>query len=217
MLPKAILIVFASLQLFSCQRPYETAEKNFAETTALNKTYDAVIIPGYPAEEGKWSFLMKIRVVWSFYLYQQGIARNIIYSGSAVHNAYEEGKLMALYGLAMGIPKENVFIEDKAEHSFENLFYGYKLARSKGFQSLAIATDPIQTMMLSDECKSHNVDVVPIARSIMDSLVVTVPDYEVDKESTVMADFTPLSERESWLVRLNRSTGRHLKGVNWDE
>jgi hypothetical protein len=44
---------------------------------ARDQTYDLVVVPGVPLENGKWSRTMKARVYWSKYLYDQGIAKNI--------------------------------------------------------------------------------------------------------------------------------------------
>ena len=73
--------------------------------------YDAIIVPGVPFDGKHWSEAMKMRVQWSNYLYKKGIAKNIIYSGSAVYTEYEEAKIMALYGEALGIPKEHIFTD----------------------------------------------------------------------------------------------------------
>ncbi len=65
-----------------------------------NAPYDAIIVPGVPYDGKHWSETMRNRVQWSIYLYKKGIAKNIIYSGSAVYTEYEEAKIMALYGEA---------------------------------------------------------------------------------------------------------------------
>lgn len=91
---------------------------------------------------------MKGRVYWAKYLYDKGITRNILFSGSSVYSPYYEGKIMALYAAALGIPKEHIFTETRAEHSTENAYYGYKRALQLGFTHIALASDPFQSKLL---------------------------------------------------------------------
>src|SRR4051812_801624 len=114
------ILAIGSLSVYACiffrrsaKRLYSRAEKK--------KPYDAIIVPGVPYESslGKWSDIMKMRVHWSYHLYKEGIAKNIIYTGGAVYTPYVESKIMSMYGEALGVPKENIFIESKAEHSTE--------------------------------------------------------------------------------------------------
>lgn len=72
-----------------------------------------------------------------------------MYSGSSAYSPYYEGEIMALYAIAIGIPKENVFTETRAEHSTENLFYVYLKAKKLGFTHIALATDPFQAKQTS--------------------------------------------------------------------
>src|ERR1700751_3639559 len=74
--------------MFMGGKPYAKAYKK--------KPYDAVIVTGIPYDSanGKWDYLMKIRVYWSWLLYKNGIAKNIIYSGSAVYTPYMESRIM---------------------------------------------------------------------------------------------------------------------------
>lgn len=97
---------------------------------AEKKTYDIIVVPGVPLVNGQWSDVMKARVYWSKYLFDKGIARNIMYSGSSVYTPYKEGEVMAMYAKAIGIPAEHIFTETKAEHSTENIYYSYKKAKN---------------------------------------------------------------------------------------
>ena len=57
------------------------------------------------------------RVVWAVYLHRIGVTRRIIMSGSAVYSPWVEAKVMREYAVALGVPREDVLIEDRAEHS----------------------------------------------------------------------------------------------------
>src|SRR6185369_3322646 len=127
--------LYPVLTLFGCAFSGKTSKKLFNE--ASRKQYDIIVVPGVPLENGKWSKTMKGRVYWSKFLYDKGIAKNIMYSGSAVYTPYYEAQVMGLYAVALGIPKENIFTETKAEHSTENIYYSYYKAKQLGFKTIA--------------------------------------------------------------------------------
>ena len=133
------LVLLMALLLSSCTFSKKACLRMLEESRKA--PYDIIIVPGVPFEEGNWSWVMKGRVYWSKYLYDNGITKNIMYSGSAVYSPYVEGRIMALYAVALGIPEENVFSETLAEHSTENVYYSYKKARKLGFERIALATD----------------------------------------------------------------------------
>src|SRR5947207_556375 len=134
------------LSAVSCSYPSKIQKRLFR---AIEKQqFDVIIVPGMPFQNNQWRGIMKERVYWSKYLYDKGIAKNVIYSGAAVYSPYYEGKIMALYAEALGIPKEHIYSEIKAEHSTENIYYSYKLAKKLGFKRIALASDAFQTKLL---------------------------------------------------------------------
>jgi uncharacterized SAM-binding protein YcdF (DUF218 family) len=154
LLISGVCIIICTMSLFSTLFLKNYASRQFSQAER-KKPYDVIIIPGFPFDSirGKWDTLMKSRVYWSYYLYKRGIASNIIYSGSSVYTPYIESKIMAMYGKAIGIPDNHIFTEEQAEHSTENIYYSYQLAQKMGFQKIAIATDPLQSLLLISFCK----------------------------------------------------------------
>jgi len=204
----SILIVLTSCATRNPEKDLHKALKG--------EPYDAIIVPGipYPYENGQWHPVMKIRVYWSEYLYKKGIAKNIIYSGSAVYSPYVESKVMALYGEALGIPRENIFEETKAEHSTENLYYSYKMAQKLGFKRIALATDPYQDGLLRRFGKKLKLEIayIPIVFDTLKKINMTDP---VIKDSTALvSDFISLTERESFWKRWKGTLG---KNINYNE
>ena len=129
-----ILITLAGLFFSSLHFYYNVI---FLPTSLLKETIaqpaDVIIVPGVQYAGNKWSMVMKWRVYWSAWLYKKGLAKNIIYSGGAVYSPYTEAKIMAMYAEKLGVPAEHIFLETKAEHSTENLYYSFQLAKQKGF------------------------------------------------------------------------------------
>jgi uncharacterized SAM-binding protein YcdF (DUF218 family) len=129
---KMLIFLLSMVTVTSCAFSSRTCSK-LLKKPMEEGPYDIIIVPGVPFTDGKWSFIMKGRVCWSKYLYDKGIANNVIYSGAAVYSPYCEAEIMALYAEKLGIPAEHILTETKAQHSTENVYYSYMKARKLGF------------------------------------------------------------------------------------
>ena len=194
--------------LNSCAYSSKTSKQLLKES--LNKKYDMIVVPGIPPEEGKWSATMKERVFWSKFLYEKGIAKNVMYSGSAVYSPYNEAEIMAMYGEKLGIPKENIYTEIKAEHSTENIYYSYRKAKKLGFSTIALASDPFQTKMLrrfTRKIVSQDVAFIPIVYYTLLPMKAIIPDPTIDFEKAYVKNFKAITEREGFFKRLRGTRG----------
>jgi uncharacterized SAM-binding protein YcdF (DUF218 family) len=201
-------LIACSVLAFACASP-PASYRNAIEKAP----FDAIIVPGIPYLNESWeSNIMKDRVAWSFYLYSKGITRNVIYSGNAVYSPYVEGKIMALYGIALGIPPEHVFSEEQAEHSTENLVYSYRLAKKMGFVKVAVATDPTQSAALRTFAWDLGipVDFIPVVYDSLNRMMVD-PSPRIDPSGAFVHDFVPISKRENFLKRGLGTMGLDMK------
>ncbi len=176
-----------------------------------NGPWDAVIIPGIPFQGGDWDSVMKARVLWSWVIYRNGWARHIIYSGGAVHTPFVESRVMALYGAALGIPEENIFCETRAEHSVENVYYSYELARKQGWRSLCLGTDPFQSRMLMAFTRkrlSTPIQHLPIDYDSIRAYHHLNP--QIDPTSAYQGEFRPLHQRQGFRRRWRGTLGTDL-------
>lgn len=200
-----ILSLLLATILFGCKSP----EKIYAANIE-NAPYDAIIVPGVPYDTA-WSRTMKGRVLWSYHLYQTGVARNIIYSGSAVYTPYVESRIMAEYAKALGIPETHIFTEENAEHSTENLSYSVAIAQAKGFENIALATDPYQNAMLQSFGRRKNLPVTFLP-FIADTLeLYNHIDVTIDPTSAYRQNFVSLPDREGFIKRLMGTMGFNIK------
>lgn len=136
-----------------------------------------------------------------------------MFSGNAVYTPYIESEIMALYAEAIGVPKENIFTESKAEHSTENIYYSYKKAKQLNFKTIALASDPFQTKMLKRFTRlrvDKNVILIPIIFDTLKSLEPQMTDPVIEISKTFVKDFIPLPDRKSFGVRLKGTMGRDL-------
>lgn len=187
----------------SAYRAYELAEPNMP--------FDAIIVPGVPYDTA-WSQVMKMRVLWSVDLYKKGITEKVIYSGSAVYSPYVEAEIMALYAQKLGVNPNDIIIENRAEHSTENLWYGYHLALEHGLENIALATDPFQNAMLKSFANRKDIpmDYIPV---IIDQLkpIFENTSVSIDPESAFVEDFVALPDRESRTKRWMGTLGFNIK------
>lgn len=205
-----ILFCLTSCYVFSPIRksPYNTFKANSA-----NKPFDLIIVPGVPYNGNNWSKIMKDRILWSKFLFEKGYTKNILYSGGAVYTPYIESKIMALYAEALGIPKENIFTEEKAEHTTENLYYSYQLAKEKGFKKIALATDPYQTNNLQGYLKKKKFDVslLPIQYDTVSIIKTLEPKILSASAKVDTTTFVSIKKRESFFKRMRGTMGKNIK------
>ena len=191
-----ILITLAGFIFTSLHFYYNTfLLPSFLLKNVIAKPVDVIVVPGVQYNGLKWNTVMKWRVYWSVYLYKKGLAKNIIYSGSAVYSPYTEATIMALYAEKMGVPKEHIFLETKAEHTTENLYYAYQLAKQKGFSSIAFATDPFQSNMIAPYVKKFNLDVSLVAIDIPILYKIEMQDFEIESSIAYQLNFISIEER----------------------
>jgi hypothetical protein len=186
------------------------ARESYAQAK-LDKPYDVIIVPGVPYTDNGMVEVMKMRVFWAKHLYDSGYAKNIIFSGSSVYSPYVEGIVMKLMADSLGIPPEHTFAETKAEHSTENVYYSWKMAKRMGFKKIAVATDPFQAQLLKgfteEYCKG--VCMVPIMLGTMGIGNKQLPN--INLTSAFVKDFVPLPKREGLWKRLKGTRGKRVK------
>ena len=207
-----LAILLSACMLFtSCAYSGKAAAKLLLK--ARTKSYDMIVVPGVPFTNNQWDKVMRGRVLWSKYLYDQGIAKNIMYSGSSVYSAYYEGEIMALYAHAIGIPSEHIFTETKAEHSTENIFYSYKKAQKAGFKTIALASDPFQTKSLrrfTQKKISTDVDFIPWVRSIVLEMDKKLAPPGIDYLQAENKAFISIKKRQGLMKRLKGTRGKNI-------
>jgi uncharacterized SAM-binding protein YcdF (DUF218 family) len=201
------LVVIGIIGIVSCGSTRTAFEKVKPEMP-----FDAVIVPGVPYDTA-WSDVMRARVLWSYHLYTQGLTKNIIFSGSAVYSPYIEARIMAEYAKKLGVPAEHVFTEERAEHSTENVFYSYYMAKDLGFQKVALATDPFQSKMVRSFAKRKKLDLAFVP-AIFDTIHAYYDDMEaitIDPTRAKVEDFVALPDREGFWKRFAGTMGKNLK------
>jgi uncharacterized SAM-binding protein YcdF (DUF218 family) len=203
-----MLLITIAVGTSSCGKIFTHATYQRAQQRGA---YDAVIVPGFPyhADAKNINTIYKIRIYWAYHLYKTGMARNIIFSGGAVHTPYVEARIMAEYAKELGVPEEHIIIEDRAEHSTENLFYGYELAKERGLRRVAVATDPFQSEMIRYLTMKDNlpVEFIPAVVGIITKEYWNTYELSIDPSTAMVDDFVPLKQRLSKEERRRGTAG----------
>ncbi|MES1218530.1 MAG: YdcF family protein [Bacteroidota bacterium] len=199
-----ILFLPAALVVSACSFSGKATKKLFTKASA-GAPYDVIIVPGSPLENGKWGRTMKGRIYWAKFLFEKGIAKNIMFSGASVYTPYYEAKVMSLYAQALGIPGKNIYEELKAEHSTENVYYSYKYAQKLGFKKIALASDPFQTRMLRKYARkkvSADIALIPFVVDTLEKIDPAMIDPVIDFQPAFNPDFISIKKRDSFWKRM---------------
>lgn len=185
------------------------AENSYADAKR-HKPYDVIVVPGVPFEKKEISSVMKMRILWAKHLYDSGYTNNIIFSGSAVYNPFVEALAMKQIADSLGIPGEHLFAEVKAEHSTENTYYGWKMAKELGFKKIALASDPFQSALLRRFTKKYcpGMKIIALVPGTV-NMETKIPP--VDTLSFFRKDFVSIKERESFWQRFRGTRGKRVK------
>ena len=207
------LIILVSSSLFQCTWMFPTAQKT-NDKYRIEAPYDVIIVPGFPHDTTTWSQIVQMRVHWAKHLYQEGITKNIMFSGSAVYSPYLESEIMKKYAIALGIPEEHIFTESNARHSTENLYFSYTRAKELGFTKIALASDPFQTNNLRWFKKRWGIKVglLPIIYKKLFSLDQSEPF--INPSSAYVKDFVSIVDDETMAERINGTLGNNIR---WKE
>jgi hypothetical protein len=204
-----LIISILSFSLSACTFN-RFAKKSYAKADPADP-YDVIIVPGLPYDKENTSSVMKLRMFWAKHLFDSGYTKNIIFSGSAVYTPFVEGIAMKAMADSLGIPSNNTFSETEAEHSTENVYYSWKMAKGLGFDKIAVATDPFQAKMLQSFIKKHTpgVEIVPVVFDMIDVKDKKLP--LIDTTSSYRKDFVSIKERESFFERMRFTMGKRIK------
>jgi len=212
-----LIIAIIGLAVNSCMTDYYMyKQRRFYKKAIVHQPFDAIIVPGYPYKGRGSVSIIKMRMLWAVHLYKKGIAKNIIFSGSAVYTPYVESKIMRLMAIQLGVDSTHIFTEEKAEHSTENIYYSLKIAKIHGWKNIALATDNIQISIVNHFVKKHKLDVKYLAASItvIDSLDKITPKIVIKDTLAFVNDFVPITETQSFRYRWRGTRG---KNINFDD
>ncbi len=197
-----LLLTHCSFQRYA-RKSFERAKKEIP--------FDVIIVPGVPYQDTAMNVIYKARVLWAKYLYDSAFTKNIIFSGSAVYTPYYEATTMMMYADSLGLPTENLFAETEALHSTENIYYGWKMAKSMAFKKIALATDPFQSRLLKSFIEEYTPGVysIPIVFEKIDTKSIVFP--KINDHAAFVENFISLPKRQGFWERFRGTRGERVK------
>jgi len=203
--------VFLAVALLLTHCSFSHYAKKSFERAQKEKPFDVIIVPGVPYEKERTTSIMAMRIYWAKQLYDSGYTKNIIFSGSAVYSPFVEGIAMKVIADSLGIPSDHTFSETRAEHSTENVYYSWKMAKEMGFRKIALSTDPFQAGMLRSFVKKFTpgVQSIPVVFDQLDMEGKVLP--VIDTTAAYKVNFVSIKKRESFWERLRGTMGRRVK------
>jgi hypothetical protein len=210
-----ILTFFLFTFLFpGCVLFRPSAESLYHKNLSRASCYDIIIVPGAPVNSAYSRKLVQMRVAWAVHLYKLGVTDKILMSGAAVSTPYKESVVMKQYAISMGVPAEDIYTEEKAQHTTENIWYGYHQAKELGCDRIAVATDAFQTKMIYGFSKRKVPDIafLPLVPDTLSVLQDTLP--KLDLEPYKIKDFVPLNKKQNRIERFRGTCGKHINYNN---
>lgn len=106
---------------------------------------DVIVVLGagiYP--DGELSWFSLLRTLKGVALYRNGYARKVLFSGYAGREALMEGRSlarsMAAVAAGLGVPEEDILLEDRSRRTHENALRSRAVMRREGFQTALLVT-----------------------------------------------------------------------------
>jgi uncharacterized SAM-binding protein YcdF (DUF218 family) len=209
---KILLLTFL-IAAAGCMSPKKAA-KHYANTVGKNIKVDALIVPGLAFKSRNWPTLMKRRVIWSSVLYKQGICKHIIFSGGAVYTPFTEAYIMGLYAQKLGIPRSAILYDTIAEHSTENVYYSYLIAKENNFKSVALATDRFQSGFLKGFVRRRfgtPIHLIPVVKDTIDKYSFMEPKIDTNRAKVKHPEaFRSIKQRQPLTRRIRGTFGLNI-------
>ena len=105
---------------------------------------DAILVLGRRLERNHPTEVFRKRLAHAAALWRQGLAPVLIVAGGVTGDARRsEAEAGRAWLLEQGIPGESVLIEDRSQHTLENLFNVRVHLQAEGWKTLILVSDPL--------------------------------------------------------------------------
>ena len=115
-----------------------------ASTGGPLRTVDAILVLGRRLEGDQPTEVFRQRLAHAADLWLMGLAPRVIVSGGVTGDAtWSEAEAGRAWLLEHGLPDELVLVEERSQHTLENLFNIRENLRSEGWCTLILVSDPL--------------------------------------------------------------------------
>lgn len=176
-----------------------------------------IVLGQYLQDDGTLSLQCRERCFYAYTLFSKGAGNLFLLSGGTVNvkAGISEATAMKNYLISLGVKENEILIEDKSHNTYENARYCAELLKTVNYEKLILVSssyhiyrwyfNPVRFFRWFFHLK-----VTP--NCCMDSLIVTVSDYDASKESVfcMVEDDKKLKE----FLQENSHKNIFLKTVN---
>ncbi len=115
---------------------------------APKKSDCIVVFGGGVGESGKAGQGFEERVQYAVALYEEGFAKQMIFS-SGYSYAFKETDVMKALAVSLGIPEEAIFMEPEAANTYQNVLLTRNIMKQKGWKSMLLVSSPYHMRRVS--------------------------------------------------------------------
>ena len=107
---------------------------------------DAIVVLGAAQYDGEPSPVLKARLDQATYLWNEGLADNVIVTGGKQEgDRFTEAEASHMYLETQGIPTERIFEEEEGTTTLESLEKVREIADNNGIDSVLVVSDPLHS------------------------------------------------------------------------
>ena len=146
--------------------------------TDEKRSSDVIIVLGASVDDGSPSPVFRERLNHGIWLYQNGYARKLILTGGVSDgNTKSDARIAAEYVKALGIPEEDILLEECSTITQENIRNAKGIMESHGFSSAILVSDPLHMKRAMCMAADYGMDAVssPTPTTRYQSLKTKVP------------------------------------------
>ncbi len=134
-------------------KPFEPGP---AAPSCVASAHDVVIVLGCPSnDDGTPSSCQTSRADIAIGLAHAGYGSRFITSGAAVHNAFVEADALKSLLVARGVASDDVTVENRAQHTDENLYFATKIMQARSWMTALVVSDTPSHLVLTATCDSN--------------------------------------------------------------
>jgi hypothetical protein len=139
---------------FLPQNPYSPT--GHPADACVRAKHDVIILLGCPSNtDGTPSGSQIARIDIGLALRDAGLGDTFIVTGAAVHNQWVEADALAAQLLARGVPAERIVVENRAQHTDENIYYSSRIMEARGWESALVVSDDPGQLSMTAVCDSN--------------------------------------------------------------
>ena len=127
--------------LFHSSFPWYLAQSLTVKDSLSFSSDVVLVLGGGVGESGEAGEGYQERTLEAVDLYHQGLARKIIFSSGYTY-LLKEAEIMKDLALSLGVASQDIFIEDKARNTFENVKFSKGILEKNRFKKVIILSSP---------------------------------------------------------------------------